>query len=71
LDVFASGGQQLGKVTKVNTLPDGKIKDVEVQSGGFLGMFKTTYLVPADKVTKKGGRVDLSMTSDQAKSLTR
>src|SRR5215510_1018595 len=26
LDVFASGSQQLGKVTKVNTSPDGKIK---------------------------------------------
>jgi hypothetical protein len=71
LDVFASGGQQLGKVTKVNTLPDGKIKEVEVQSAGFLGMFKTTYFVPVDKVTKKGGRIELSMTSDQAKSLTR
>jgi len=53
LDVFASGGQQLGKVTKVNTLPDGKIKDVEVQSEGYLGMFKTTYLVPVEKVSKK------------------
>lgn len=71
LDVFASGGQQLGKVTQVNTSPDGKIKDVEVQSAGFLGMFKTTYLVPIDKVTKKGGRVELSMTSEQAKTMTR
>jgi sporulation protein YlmC with PRC-barrel domain len=71
LDVFASGGQQLGKVTKVNTSADGMVKDVEVKSAGFLGMFKTTYLVPADKVAKKGGRVELSMTSDQAKLLTR
>src|SRR5262245_60973437 len=71
LDVFASGGQQLGKVTKVNTSPDGKIKDVEVQSAGFLGMFKTTYLVPVEKVSKKGGRIELSMTSDQAKTLAR
>src|SRR5262245_1972608 len=71
LDVFASGGQQLGKITTVNTLPDGKIKDVEVQSAGFLGMFKTTYLVPVEKVSKKGGRIELSMTSDQAKTLTR
>jgi sporulation protein YlmC with PRC-barrel domain len=71
LDVFSSGGQQLGKVARVTTLPDGKVKDIEVQSAGFLGMFKTTYVVPAEKVTKKGGRIELSMTSDQAKSLTR
>jgi sporulation protein YlmC with PRC-barrel domain len=70
LDVFSSGGQQLGKVSKVTTLPDGKVKEIEVQSGGFLGMFKTTYRVPADKVAKKGGRIELSMTTDQAKSLT-
>jgi hypothetical protein len=67
LDVFASGGQQLGTVTKVDTLPDGKVKDVELKSAGFLGMFKTTYVVPADKVAKKGSRIELSMTSDQAK----
>jgi hypothetical protein len=71
LDVFSSGGQQLGKVTKVTTLPDGKLGNIEVQSRGFLGMFKTTYVVPADKVTKKGGRIELSMTTEQAKSLTR
>lgn len=71
LDVFSSGGQQLGKVTNVTTLADGKVKDVEVQSAGFLGMFRTTYVVPAEKVAKKGGRIELSMTSEQAKSLTR
>jgi len=71
LDVFASGGQQLGTVTRVDTLPDGKVKDVELQSGGFLGMFKTTYVVPADKVAKKGSRIELSMTSDQAKQFAK
>ena len=71
LDVFASGGQQLGTVTKVDTLPDGKVKDIELKSAGFLGMFKTTYLVPADKVAKKGSRIELSMTSDQAKQFVK
>ena len=71
MDVFSSGGQQLGKVTNVTTQPDGKVSNIEVQSKGFLGMFKTTYVVPVDKVSKKGGRIELSMTSEQAKSLTR
>jgi len=71
LDVFASGGQQLGTVTKVDTLPDGKVKDIELKSAGFLGMFKTTYLVPADKVAKKGSRIELSMTSDQAQQFVK
>lgn len=70
-DVFGSEGQQLGKVAKVNVAPDGKVKDVEVQSGGFLGFFKTTYIVPAEKLGKKAGRIELSMTSEQAKQLAR
>ena len=69
--MFASGGQQLGTVTKVDTLPDGKVKDIELKSAGFLGMFKTTYLVPADKVAKKGSRIELSMTSDQAQQFVK
>ena len=71
LAVRRLGGQQLGTVTRVDTLPDGKVKDVELQSGGFLGMFKTTYVVPADKVAKKGSRIELSMTSDQAKQFAK
>ena len=69
LDVFSSDGQQVGKVAKVNVISDGNVKDVEVQSGGFLGFFSKTYVVPVDKLNKKGGRVELSMTSEQAKQL--
>jgi sporulation protein YlmC with PRC-barrel domain len=71
LDVFGSEGQQLGKVAKVNSAPDGKVKDVEVQSGGFLGFFKTTYVLPVEKLAKKAGRIELSMTSGDAKQFTR
>ena len=53
----------------MNTVADGNVKDVEVQSGGFLGFFSKTYIVPAEKLNKKGGRVELSMTSEQAKQL--
>ena len=66
LDVFGSDGQQVGKIAKVN-VADGTVRDVEVQSGGFLGFFSKTYLLPADKLSKKGGRVELSMTSGQAR----
>src|SRR5215468_3653229 len=66
LDVFGSDGQQVGKIAKVN-VTDGTVRDVEVQSVGFLGFFSKTYLLPADKLSKKGGRVELSMTSGQAR----
>ena len=71
LDVFGQDGQQLGKVAKVNVVADGKVKDVEVQSGGFLGFFSKTYVVPGEQLRKKGGRVELSTTSEQAKQFAR
>ena len=70
-DAFSSDGQQVGKVTKVEALPDGNVKAIEIQSSGFLGFFASTYVVPVDKVSVKGGRVDVSMTSDQVKKLTK
>jgi protein-disulfide isomerase len=70
LDVFGSDGQQVGKIAKVN-VTDGTIREVEVQSIGFLGFFSKTYLLPAEKLNKKGGRVELSMTSEQAKQFVK
>jgi hypothetical protein len=66
LNVFGSDGRQVGKIAKVN-VTGGAVKDVEVRSGGFLGFFSKTYLLPAEKLNKKGGRVELSMTSAQAR----
>jgi PRC-barrel domain len=70
LDVFGSDGQQVGKIAKAN-VTDGTVRDVEVQSVGFLGFFSKTYLLPAEKLNKKGGRVELSMTSEQAKQFVK
>jgi sporulation protein YlmC with PRC-barrel domain len=66
LDVFDSAGQEIGKVTKVNQM-DGQVKTVEVQSGGLFGYFRKTYIVPVNTLKKDGGRIGLSMTSNQAK----
>lgn len=70
-DVFGSDAQQIGKVTKVETMPDGKVKGIEVHSSGFFGFFSTAYVVPAEKINLKSGRVELSMTSDQAKQFVK
>src|SRR5262245_48168416 len=51
LDVFGSDGQQVGKIAKVN-VTDGTIRNVEVQSIGFLGFFSKTYLLPAEKLNQ-------------------
>jgi PRC-barrel domain len=70
-DAFSSDSQQLGKVTKANTLSDGNVKDIEIQSSGFLGFFSKTYVVPVEKAAVKGGRVEVTMTNDQVKQLAK
>ena len=67
LGVFGNDGQRVGRVGKVNATPEGVVMEVEVRSGGFLGFFSATYVVPADKLNKRGGRLDLVMTSGQAR----
>ena len=71
LDVFGSDGQQIGKVVTATEAPDGAAKEIEVRSSGFLGFFANVFMVPADKATIKGGRVELAATSDQAKQWRR
>jgi hypothetical protein len=71
LDAFGSDGQQVGKVVKANVLSDGNVKDAEIRSSGFFGFFSTAYIVPADKLSVKGGRVAISLTSEEVKKLTK
>ena len=70
VDVFGSDGHQIGKVTKVDEA-NGKVTSVEVKSPGMFGFFAKTYVVPAEKLNKKDGRVELTMTSDEAKQLAK
>lgn len=70
LDVFGSEGQQIGKVSKVDEA-NGKLSSIEVQSKGYIGFFKKTYVVPADAIKAKAGRIDLSITSERVAQLKR
>jgi hypothetical protein len=65
--VFGADGHRIGKVVKAAELADGKRGDLEIRSPGFFGFFSSLYVVPADKATLRSGRVDLSVTSGEAK----
>lgn len=47
VDVFTADAKPLGKVSEVK-LKEGRIAMIEVQAGGFLGYFATTYEIPAE-----------------------
>lgn len=68
LDVFSSDGRQVGKVAKLD-IANGKLNFVEILSNGFFGFFRRTYVIPGDAIQKKGGKIELSMTSEAIERL--
>lgn len=63
LEVITADAKPLGKVSEVK-VKDGRIAVIEVEAGGFLGYFATTYEIPADWLVKKADRVELLLGSD-------
>jgi sporulation protein YlmC with PRC-barrel domain len=70
LPVVTTDGQKIGDVTKVATDASGKVREIELKVGGFLGMGGKSVMVPGEKVNASGKKqVVLLMTSEQAKLL--
>jgi sporulation protein YlmC with PRC-barrel domain len=70
LPVVTTDGQKIGDVAKVATDASGKVRELELKVGGFLGMGGKSVLVPGDKVNASGKKqVVLLMTAEQAKLL--
>ena len=70
LEVFASDSRLIGKVTKAD-IANGRISTVVVESKGYAGFFIDSYVIPGSVLTKKGNRVELTSSSETAKSLKR
>ncbi len=71
LAVFGSDGQKVGAVHDVKLETDGKVAEIHVRTGGFLGMGGRTVAVPSAKFTRAGTNVQLSMTSEDVTKLPR
>lgn len=69
LPVVGTDGQPVGQVSDVKSEADGKLEEINVTVGGFLGFGGTVVKVAGDKVSKDGRTVKLSMTSEQFKKL--
>lgn len=68
---FTKDDEELGKVIKANAGADGRVTTLEIQSDGYWGFFKKSYVVPMDKAMLKFGRVELTMTNDEAEALAK
>lgn len=69
LQVIDSAGQVVGSVSKVEKLPSGEIRNVEISTGGFLGIGAKTLRVPGDKVQRSGEQVVLNLPPEQIKTM--
>jgi sporulation protein YlmC with PRC-barrel domain len=70
MPVVTSDGQKIGDVAKVATDANGKVREIELKVGGFLGMGGKSVMVPGDKLNASDKKqVVLLMTSEQAKQL--
>ena len=63
LAVFGSDGQKVGEVKDVKAEPDGKVTEIHVRTGGFLGFGSKIVAIPAAKFNRSGQNVQLALTS--------
>lgn len=69
LDVFGSDGQRIGQVTGVKAAGDGRVDELHVKVGGFLGFGGKVVSVSSPRFVRAGERIQLTMTSDEASKL--
>jgi sporulation protein YlmC with PRC-barrel domain len=63
LAAVGSDGKKVGEVSAVKTEGDGKVVEIMVKTGGFLGLGGKTVAIPADKFAKTGETIQLAMSS--------
>lgn len=69
LAAFSSDGSRVGSVDSVSTDADGKVKSINLKTGGFLGIGGRLVTIPDGKFTKSGDNVQLGMTSEEVSKL--
>lgn len=69
LTVLSADGNKLGSVQRVKSTTDGKVEEIHVKTGGFLGFGGKLVAIPEAKYTRKGDTIQLHMTADEVSKL--
>lgn len=64
LPAFDADGQRLGEIVKVIVGPDGRIADLHLEAGGFLGLGSRVVAIPRSMFAVDVDRVRISLSSD-------
>jgi sporulation protein YlmC with PRC-barrel domain len=65
LNVVGKDGKKLGEVSGVKSGSDGKLREILVKTGGFLGFGGKTVAIPAGKISQKGENVEVAMSTEE------
>ena len=69
LPIYSSDEQKVGQVNSVDVDSDGRIKSVQAEIEGFLGLGSSSVRITADQFKQDGDRVVLSKTADQVRGV--
>jgi hypothetical protein len=69
--VISSDGKNVGEVTAIKRDSSGTVTELQAGIGGFLGIGETKVQVMPSQFTLQNDRVELSLTSEQVKTLPR
>jgi sporulation protein YlmC with PRC-barrel domain len=69
LAVYGSDGQKVGDVQGVKAGADGKVSEIHVRTGGFLGFGGKIVAIPATQFSQSGTNIQLNMSAEDASKL--
>jgi PRC-barrel domain len=69
LPIYSSDEQKVGQVNSVDVGPDGRLKSVQAEIEGFLGLGSSSVRITADQFKQDADRIVLSKTADQVRGL--
>jgi sporulation protein YlmC with PRC-barrel domain len=69
LPIYSSDGEKVGQVTSIDVSADGRIKSVQAEINGFLGLGTSPLRINADEFKQTGDRILLAKTADEVRGI--
>lgn len=69
MPAFSADGKRLGQVVDVVRGPDGKVQEIHIEVGRFLGIGDRTVTIDADEMEELADRIKLRINGDAVRSL--
>jgi hypothetical protein len=69
MDIYSTGGDEVGEVEEVLVDGSGNPVGVSADVGGFLGMGERHVVIGLDQLTNSGERLTVAMTKEQIEAL--